>query len=43
MQEREDAEEEDERNKKDLILGSYKRPKRPRPPDPIHPADERKL
>ena len=29
--------------KKDLIMGSYKRPRRQRAPEPLHPADERKL
>ena len=29
--------------KRDLIMGSYKRPRRQRAPEPLHPADERKL
>ena len=43
QKEKEDKEALDKKLKKDLIMGSYKRPRRQRAPEPLHPADERKL
>ena len=40
---REEKEELERKYKKDLIMVSYKRPRRQRAPEPLHPADERKL
>ena len=43
LAEREALEEEERKNKRDLIMVSYKRPRRQRAAEPLHPADERKL
>ena len=43
LKEKEELAEQTEKMKRDLIMGSYKRPRRQRAPEPLHPADERKL
>ena len=43
LKEKEDKEILEQKLKKDLLMGSYKRPRRQRAPEPLHPADERKL
>ena len=43
MKEKEEKDEQEEKMKRDLVMGSYKRPRRQRAPEPLHPADERKL
>ena len=43
LKEKEEKETLDKKLKKELIMGSYKRPRRQRAPEPLHPADERKL
>lgn len=43
LKEKEEKETLEQKLKKDLIMGSYKRPRRQRAPEPLHPADERKL
>ena len=43
LKEKEDKAALEKKLKQDLIMGSYKRPRRQRAPEPLHPADERKL
>ena len=43
QKEKEEHETLEKKLKKELIMGSYKRPRRQRAPEPLHPADERKL
>ena len=43
MQERELLAKKKEQEMKNLITGTYKRPRRQRAPEPLHPADERRL
>ena len=43
LKEKEEREAMEQKLKKDLLMGSYKRPRRQRAPEALHPADERKL
>ena len=43
LKEKEEKEALEAKLRRDLIMGSYKRPRRQRAPEPLHPADERKL
>ena len=43
LREKEDLEDERQKEKAELIMNSYKRPRRQKAPEPLHPADERKL